>query len=75
MKDLNEVWPEKPKKTDDHALDALRYGVMSLEKPTPKQKVVPWNSLNEIKRRAQNWRKEQGKAKGLELSRGQMRIM
>lgn len=72
-KDLAQVWPEKPKKVDDHALDALRYAVMSLEKPAPKTKVLPWNSLDEVKKRAQSWRKEQGKTKGLQLSNGRMR--
>ena len=74
-KDLNQAWPEKPKKTDDHALDALRYGIMSLDKPNPKTKVVPWNSFEEVRKRAQNWRKEQLQNKGFVLNRGQARTL
>src|SRR5574343_1597481 len=76
-KDMNEAWPEEPKKTNEHALDAFRYAVMSLEKPAPKGKIVPWNSFEEVRKRAQSWKKEKERAsvKGFQISRGRARTL
>lgn len=49
----DEDWPEEPEKKRDHAVDAVRYAVMSLPplKVAPK-KVVPFNSFAAARQRA-----------------------
>ena len=46
-------WPEEPMKQQDHAMDALRYGVMSLPPlRTVSEKLVPYNSFMAARQRA-----------------------
>lgn len=46
-------WPEEPVKNRDHAVDALRYGVMSLPPLQPKKtNVIPFNSFVAARKRA-----------------------
>lgn len=42
---------ERPVKKNDHACDALRYGVMSRPTPSMSKKVIPINSFTEIRKR------------------------
>lgn len=42
---------EKPIKKNDHACDALRYGVMSRPSPAKQKKVIPFNSFIEMRKR------------------------
>ena len=42
---------EKPKKVNDHACDALRYGIMSRPSPTVTKKVIPYNTFLETRKR------------------------
>jgi hypothetical protein len=52
-------WPEEPIPVMDHACDALRYGAMSLP-PISKmeQKVIPYNSFQAARLRAQKFKRE-----------------
>jgi phage terminase large subunit len=44
--------PERPKKHNDHALDALRYGVMTRPKPSELPKVEPtWDELKSARQK------------------------
>jgi PBSX family phage terminase large subunit len=65
-KRMEENAPEEPVKAGDHALDALRYATMSLEKP--EVKMVPALSERSWKRvaeRARKWREENRIAAGM----------
>lgn len=42
---------ERPKKVNDHACDALRYGIISRPSPSKMKKVIPYNSFLETRRR------------------------
>ena len=42
---------ERPRKTFDHACDALRYGIMSRPSPTVMKKVIPFNTFMETRAR------------------------
>jgi len=46
-------WPEEPIKRNDHACDALRYGIMSLPPlRAEKSKLIPYNSFMAARKRA-----------------------
>ncbi len=63
-------WPEEAEKKRDHAMDAMRYGVMSL--PPVKvysPKVIPYNSFMAARQRAIAFKK---RSQGIEISKGRV---